>query len=549
MALVKGTNCGFVTVAPTVDPAGTASQVIDTVSRAFRDTAPAGAIKITEIGWYCVGASEETNFEVGLYSDDSGSGVPLNRLFVDTTNAKGTGLGWKTVTVDWEITSGTVYWLGVQVDNTANPTVIDRTASGGDAQSFMLTQTSLANPWLSGGVQAYLYAIYAVYELAAATVVLYMEGDNNSRVTINVPSSVWQRQDASLDSIAALTYASDSFIKVTAEDTYAIRTIAETKTDLSLNLVENTAHSTDAHTMTIDGRDVSVDGTKLDGIEALADVTATAETSHADVVVDGDFASNGILNRTGAGSYSILALGTDVQAYHANLAAIAGGTWTGAASITTLGTIGTGTWQATDVGIGYGGTGQSTAQLAINALSAVGAATNEHVLTKDTGTGNAIWKAAAGGGGKVVQVVNVQTGAVNTGATVLPLNDNIPQKTEGNEFMTLAITPTNASNKLKIEAVIQLASSSAGAQGLSIALFQDATANALAANYLVGTAANYSYELVTTHYMTAGTTSETTFKIHGGAHAAATVTFNGTAAGRIFGGVIASSITITEIEV
>lgn len=50
-----------------------------------------------------------------------------------------------------------------------------------------------------------------------------------------------------------------------------------------------------------------------------------------------------------------------------------------------------------DVAIGDGGTGQSTAQTAINALSAVGGATNEHVLTKDTGTGNAIFKAAAGG--------------------------------------------------------------------------------------------------------------------------------------------------------
>lgn len=52
----------------------------------------------------------------------------------------------------------------------------------------------------------------------------------------------------------------------------------------------------------------------------------------------------------------------------------------------------------TDVAIADGGTGQSTAQAAINALSAVSAATNEHVLTKDTGTGNATWKAAAGGG-------------------------------------------------------------------------------------------------------------------------------------------------------
>lgn len=44
-----------------------------------------------------------------------------------------------------------------------------------------------------------------------------------------------------------------------------------------------------------------------------------------------------------------------------------------------------------------GGTGQTTAQLAMNALSAVAGATNEHVLTKDTATGNAVYKAAAGG--------------------------------------------------------------------------------------------------------------------------------------------------------
>jgi len=45
------------------------------------------------------------------------------------------------------------------------------------------------------------------------------------------------------------------------------------KADVGLENVENTVHSTDAHTMTLDGRDVSVDGTKLDGIEALSDVT------------------------------------------------------------------------------------------------------------------------------------------------------------------------------------------------------------------------------------------------------------------------------------
>ncbi len=50
-----------------------------------------------------------------------------------------------------------------------------------------------------------------------------------------------------------------------------------------------------------------------------------------------------------------------------------------------------------DLPVAEGGTGASTAQAAIDTLSAVSGATNEHVLTKDTGTGNATFKAAAGG--------------------------------------------------------------------------------------------------------------------------------------------------------
>ena len=52
----------------------------------------------------------------------------------------------------------------------------------------------------------------------------------------------------------------------------------------------------------------------------------------------------------------------------------------------------------TDLTIADGGTGQSTQQAAINALTNVAAATNEHILTKDTTTGNAIFKVAPSGG-------------------------------------------------------------------------------------------------------------------------------------------------------
>ena len=45
-----------------------------------------------------------------------------------------------------------------------------------------------------------------------------------------------QAYDAGLLSLAGLTYASDSFIKATANDTYAFRTIAEVKADLDLEI-------------------------------------------------------------------------------------------------------------------------------------------------------------------------------------------------------------------------------------------------------------------------------------------------------------------------
>lgn len=48
--------------------------------------------------------------------------------------------------------------------------------------------------------------------------------------------------------------------------------------------------------------------------------------------------------------------------------------------------------------VAQGGTGTTTRQGAINILTDVAGATAEHVLTKDTATGNAIFKAVAGGG-------------------------------------------------------------------------------------------------------------------------------------------------------
>ncbi len=54
----------------------------------------------------------------------------------------------------------------------------------------------------------------------------------------------------------------------------------------------------------VDGRDVSADGTKLDGIESAADVTDATNVAAAGAIMDGDFSVNGLVARTAAGTYS-----------------------------------------------------------------------------------------------------------------------------------------------------------------------------------------------------------------------------------------------------
>ena len=166
------------------------------------------------------------------------------------------------------------------------------------------------------------------------------------------------------------------------------------------------------------------------------------------------------------------------------------------------------------------------------------------VLTAASLNANLSFAASAG---KVVQVVNTQTGTVATGTTIIPFDNTIPQNTEGTEFLTLSITPTSATNFLIVSVVLNFSYSIANT--VSFALFKDSTASALAAVAELGSTATGMINSGLVHKMTAGTTSATTFKIRMGGESAGTVTFNGYSGGQVFGGVMASSMTITEYQV
>lgn len=239
---------------------------------------------------------------------------------------------------------------------------------------------------------------------------------------------------------------------------------------------------------TVDGRDIATDGTVLD--------SRAASGANSDIT-------------------SITGLTTDL----------------------TVAQGGTGAGTFTDSGVILGnGTG---------ALQVTTAGTSGQVLTSNgTGVDPTFQTSSVG---KIIQVVNSQTGAVATGTTTMPADDTIPQNTEGDEYLSLAVTPTSSSNLLRLEISILVSTSVSGGQQCC-ALFQDSTASALASEIQYMATTDRPLMFSFNHYMTAGTTSATTFKVRVGHALAGTTTINGIGGGRLHGGVMSSSITITEIS-
>lgn len=157
--------------------------------------------------------------------------------------------------------------------------------------------------------------------------------------------------------------------------------------------------------------------------------------------------------------------------------------------------------------------------------------------------GDGTWKNP----GRLVQQVESSSGAVATTTTAMVSDDTIPQNTEGGEFYSIAITPTSATNELLIEYSLNI-SVSATTRNVIAAIFQDSTANALAAkqeNMNTGSVNNMG-NISGSHVMAAGTTSSTTFRVRAGLTGTGTLTVNGESGARLLGGVALSFIRVTE---
>jgi len=169
-------------------------------------------------------------------------------------------------------------------------------------------------------------------------------------------------------------------------------------TDKTFNWVDATdAWTSSEHVNLASGKELKIAGTTvLSGSTLGSGVTSSSLTS-VGTITSGTWNGSTIAianGGTGATDASTartnlgLAIGTDVQAYNSTLAAVAGGTYTGDDSITTVGTITSGTWNGSTIAVANGGTGITSFGTGIATFLGTPSSANlAAAVTDETGTG------------------------------------------------------------------------------------------------------------------------------------------------------------------
>lgn len=170
--------------------------------------------------------------------------------------------------------------------------------------------------------------------------------------------------------------------------------------------------------------------------------------------------------------------------------------------------------------------------------------TNLQLLQTQGAAANPQWSTA----GLVLQQAYSAVTGFSTTTTVMPTDNSLPQSGEGAQVLTVSITPRASTNILEIECQIHASFSVAGTF-LTIALFQNTDANAIAVGMAEPRDATGLATIPLFHRMVALTTAAQTFKIRGGGHQAGTTTFNGQSGAQVFSNGGTNAITYSNCRV
>ena len=185
--------------------------------------------------------------------------------------------------------------------------------------------------------------------------------------TLNIPTYTLaglggQASSTNLTSLSGLTYASASFVKMTASGTFSLDTATYLTANQSITLsgdVTGTGSTSITTTLATVG---ATKGGTGQTTYTLGDILYSSASNTLAKLSGNTTTTKQFLSQTGTGTVSAAPAWSAVSKSDVGLGSVentALSTWAGSTNVTTLGTVATGTWNATAIGLSKGGTNAS----------------------------------------------------------------------------------------------------------------------------------------------------------------------------------------------
>lgn len=150
----------------------------------------------------------------------------------------------------------------------------------------------------------------------------------------------------------------------------------------------------------------------------------------------------------------------------------------------------------------------------------------------------------------LIEIANVEldaSTAIGTFTTTVPIDDTIPQSTEGDQALAGSYMVISGTSQLRVRFEGVVGTDAGGTREVVVALYQDAGADAIGAVFIELAASFFAPVSFEAWVPSPGAGVSTTFAVRIGPNAG-TAYLNGTSGSRYLGGAIRSSLRLSEFE-